>query len=548
VPGHPAADPGAEWSRLGRALDQVRAQIRADLAGVADRAGREVADLFEAHLLFLDDPALLEPARRLVLEERCNAAAAWHRASEAMARDYRSLGDAYLRDRAGDILAVAGQVVAQLEGVARPALGLAEPGILVAPDLTPADTARLDPAQVQAICTAAGAPTSHSAILARALGIPAVVGLGPALLAIPEGTTLLVDAEAGRVVPEPADDLRASLLARRAALRAEAAEALAASAAPAVTRDGRRVEIGANLASVAEARAAVAAGAEGVGLLRTEFLFTGRASAPDEEEQYQALCALGEALDGRPMVVRTLDAGGDKELPFLDTARDANPFLGWRAIRIGLDRPELLKAQLRAIARAAARHPLKVMFPMIATVSELRAAKALLAEAMAEAGAAGHPVPGRLETGIMVEVPAAALRASQLALEADFFSIGTNDLTQYTLAAERGNPRVAALADAFHPAVLELVRRVVEAAHARGRWVGLCGELGGDPRAIPLLVGLGIDELSMAAPGIPAAKRLVRGLEYEFLRQAAPRILDRETPEQVRADLGDLNAAIGQTH
>jgi phosphocarrier protein FPr len=543
IPQHAVADPAAEWTRLAQALDQVRERIRATLAGTAERAGRDAAGLFDAHLLFLDDPALREPARRLVREERLNAAAAWQRASEAVARDYRALEDPYLRVRADDVLAVAGQVAARLLGQEAPAApALAAPGVLVAQDLTPAETAGLDPALVLAICTAGGAPTSHSAILARALGIPAVVGLGEAVLAIPEGTPLLVDAELGRVTPDPGPADQAGFRRRQEALRLETAAVLGASGAPAVTRDGRRVEVGANIGSLAEARAAVAAGAEGVGLLRTEFLFTGRARAPGEDEQYEELCALGEALGGRAMVVRTLDAGGDKDLPFLGAGRDANPFLGWRAIRIGLDRPEFFKTQLRAIVRAAARFPMKVMFPMVAALGELRAAKALLGAAREEAARAGWPVPDRVETGIMVEVPAAALRAHQLAPEVDFLSIGTNDLTQYTLAAERGNPRVAALADPFHPAVLDLVHRVVQAGHAHGRWVGVCGELGADPLAIPLLVGLGVDELSMAPASIPRAKHQVRGLDGRALRPRALRALRLETPEQVRAAVAGWGA------
>ena len=539
LPRHTVADPEAEWARLLAALERTRERIRADLAGVAARAGRDAAGLFEAHLLYLDDPALRGPARRLVLERRLNAAAAWQQATEEIVRDYRALEDAYLRSRADDVLAVAAQVAVQvavqLLGPDRPAPALAGPGILIAPDLTPADTAGLDPARVQAICTAFGAPSSHSAILARALGIPAVVGLGEALLDLPEGTPLLVDAGQGKVCPDPGPAARAEFQRRQEACRADAASALAASGAPAVTRDGRRVEVGANIGSLAEARAAVASGADGVGLLRTELLFTGRAAAPGEEEQFGVLCALGEALGGRPMVVRTLDVGGDKPLPFLDNPGDANPFLGWRAIRISLDRPDFFKVQLRAIVRAAARFPVQVMFPMVATLEEFRAAKALLAQALEEVRAAGQAVPDRIGTGIMVEVPAAALGADLFAREVDFLSIGTNDLTQYTLAAERGNAKVAALADPCHPAVLELVHRVVQAGHAHGRWVAVCGEMGGDPQAIPLLVGLGIDELSMGPTLIPAAKRLIRDLDGAVLGPAALAALGLESARQVRA-------------
>jgi len=538
IPGHTIADPREEWGRLLEALERTRAQIRTTLAEVARRADRNAADMFEAHLLFLDDPALRNPALHMVFDEQLNGSAAWYRASEAIALEYRALPDDYLRGRAADVMAVAAQVAGNLMGAVPGAPRLASPGILIAPDLTPDDTARLDPAMVRAICTAHGAPTSHSAILARTFGIPAIVGLGEDLLAIPEDTLLLVDAECGRIVLDPDEAAVADFLQRQEALRAGAVQASAQSGAAAITRDGRRVEIGANIASLADAQAALEAGAEGVGLLRTEFLFTGRPAAPDEGEQFSALCDLAKLLNGRPMVIRTLDVGGDKPLPYLDAGRDGNPFLGWRAIRISLARPEFFKVQLRAIVRAAALFPVKVMFPMIATLGEFRAAKLLLAEALEEVRAAGRQAPARIETGIMVEIPATALRAHQFAAEVDFFSIGTNDLTQYTMAAERGNARVAALADPFHPAVLDLVRKVAQAGQAHGKWVGICGELGGDPLAIPLLVGLGIDELSMSAPLIPRAKQLIRELDFQVLRETALRALHLETPEQVRALAG----------
>jgi phosphocarrier protein FPr len=537
IPRDPAADPEAEWRRLQGALDRTRAQIRETHAGVLRRAGRDAAAMFEAHLLYLDDAALVEPVRRRIFEARENAAAAWHGEAEALAAQYRELPDEYLRARAADVLAVADQVAANVLGEAPGGLSLAGPGILVADDLTPGQTAGLDPALVQAICTAQGGPTSHTAILARTFGIPAIVGLGPDLLTLAEGTPLLVDAERGWLVPDPDAALVAQFSGRQARLAAARAEAQAQQHAPAVTRDGRRVGVWANIGSLADAKAAVAAGAEGVGLLRTEFLFNDRQTAPDEEEQFQSLCAIGEVLGGRPLTVRTLDAGGDKPLQYLDFGQEANPFLGWRAIRMCLALPDFFKVQLRAVVRAAARFPVQVMFPMIATLDELQAAKALLAEAREEVRRAGRAVPERLKTGIMVEIPAAALRAGHLAWEVDFFSIGTNDLTQYTMAAERGNPRVAALSDPFHPAVLDLIRQVADAGRAHGKEVGICGELGGDPLAASLLVGLGLDELSMGAPAIPVAKQLIRALDYSQARARALAVLDLTTSEAVRAAL-----------
>jgi multiphosphoryl transfer protein len=534
IPQHMISDPAEEWAKLEKAIDQTRQQIQGTLAEVARRADRYTAEIFEAHLLFLEDAALREPARRLIQEQRLNAAAAWDRAVEAMAAEYGSLEDEYLRARAADVLDVGCQVVMNLLGEGRPVPVLESPGILIAADLTPADTARLDPSRVMAICTASGGPTSHSAILARTFGIPAIVGMGERILDIPEDCPLIVDAAKGWVIPNPDGETLGRYAREADVLKQASAVAFAESAAPAITKDGRRLEISANIGSLAEAQAAVAAGAEGVGLLRTEFLYLDRAAAPDEEEQFAVYLAIAEAMEGRPVIIRTLDIGGDKPLPYIDLGREANPFLGWRAIRICLARPEFFKVQLRAILRVAALHPVKVMFPMVATLEEIRAAKALLAEARAELLGRGQRVPERLETGIMVEIPAAAIRADQLAPEVDFFSIGTNDLTQYTMAAERGNARVAALTDAFHPAVLELIRWVVDAAHAHGKWAGICGELGGEPLAVPILLGLGIDELSMSSPIIPRVKQLIRGLAFDSARQLASEALLLETPSEVR--------------
>ncbi len=534
IPTHTITNPQTEWATLTVALEKTRTQIRATRDAVARRADAYAAAIFDAHLLFLDDEALREPARSAIFDEKLNAAAAWQRSVEKVAADYRALDDDYLRARAADVIDVGRQTLLNLLDDAT-APTLTQPGILIAADLAPADTAHLDPKLVLGICTAFGGPTSHSAILARTLGIPAIAGLSESVLNLAEGTPLIMDGATGQVWPNPDPALAADYAHRAEAARAAQAEAKAASAGPAITRDGRRIEVAANIGSVADARAAVSAGAEGVGLFRTEFLFLDRRTAPDEEEQFNAYRAAAEAMGGRPVIIRTLDVGGDKPLPYLDLGTEANPFLGWRAIRLCLAQPDFFKIQLRAIVRAAAHFPIKVMFPMIATLAEWRAAQALLAEARAEAQRAGHAIPDRIEAGIMVEIPAAALQAKQFAAEVDFFSIGTNDLTQYTLAAERGNPRVASLADAFQPAVLELIRQVAEAAHAHGKWTGVCGELAGDSLAVPLLVGLGIDELSMSPPAIPRAKQLIRVLDYETARTQAQSALKLETPDAVRA-------------
>jgi phosphocarrier protein FPr len=534
IPTGSSGDPEVEWQRLTQALDQVRAEIGEARKSVEARAGDYSAAIFDAHLLFLDDEALLGPARRAIFEEGKNAAEAWHAASEAVAADYRGLEDEYLRARAEDLTGVARQVVAALTGDAA-AASLSAPGIVVARDLTPTDTASLDRKLVLGLATAGGSPTSHSAILARSLEIPAVVGLGEALLGVPEGTELLLDGDAGSVNVEPSEEL-ATESKRRAAAREQAARsARVAAAEPAVTRDGRRVEVVANIGSPDDVPAAIENGAEGVGLLRTEFLFLERDSMPSEDEQHAVYTSVAKALEGRPLILRTLDVGADKPLPYVPLRSEANPFLGVRGIRLALEQPELLETQLRAVLRAAAEYPLKVMFPMVATLDEYRQAKAVLDRARMALARAGLPTPDELEVGVMIEVPAAALAAEQFAPEVDFFSLGTNDLVQYTMAAERGNASVAALADGLNPSVLRLIRMVAEAASSHGKWVGVCGELASDPEAVPVLVGLGVAELSANAPAIPAVKQAVRDLDAEEARELAEQALELSSAAEVRA-------------
>jgi phosphocarrier protein FPr len=538
VPSGPAGEPKEEWMALEAAIDATRVEISATRATVATRADEQSAAIFDAHLLFLEDEELIAPVRSAILDGARGAGEAWKEAVDRVAETWRALDDPYLRERAADVEAVGAQVLAHLLGSASARPSLAGGGVLIAADLTPADTAGLDPAVVVGIATALGGPTSHSAILARSLGIPSVVGLGRTVLEISEGTTVIVDGEGGTVRSDPNPAQIAEAERRADSFRASEAAARAEATRPAVTRDGTPIEVLANVGQPADVEAALHAGAEGVGLLRTEFLFIGRDTMPSEQEQEAAYRGIAGSLGGRPLILRTLDVGGDKPLPYLPVPAEANPFLGLRGLRLGLARPEVLRTQLRAVLRVAADHPVKVMFPMVTSLAEVRAAKALVEEARREVEGAGGRVPPHLEVGIMVEVPSAALDAEVLAPEVDFFSIGTNDLTQYTLAAERGNERVAGFADALHPAVLRLIEMTVQGAGSYGRMVGVCGEIAGDPVAVPILVGLGVRELSAAPPAVPRVKRAVRETEIGSARTLAEQALALDSAEAVRAAAG----------
>jgi phosphocarrier protein FPr len=504
-------DPLTEWGRLEAAREAARGDLVGARARIADQAGEAEAGIFDAHLLLLDDAALLGPAKEAV-DAGKSAEVAWRDAAVATAEAWRALDDPYLQERAADVEDVGARVLRHLTGETA-AGGISEAGVLVARDLTPGDTAALDRDLVQGLAIARGGATSHAAILARALGIPAVVGLGEGVLDVPEGTTVVVDGEAGTVHVDPPEEVVAARRRDQAAVEERHARARARAREPARLRDGETIEVAANLGSVAEAMAAVELGADGVGLLRTEFLFLDRDDEPSEEEQRAVYEEIAAALDGRPVIIRTLDAGADKPLPFLVQPPEDNPFLGVRGIRLGLQHPELLRTQLRAIAAVAARHPVKVMFPMVATLAEYREARAML--------------DADIEVGVMLEVPAVALEADAFAREVDFFSVGTNDLTQYTMAAERGNEALANLLAGPQTPVLRLIAAAVDAAGAHGRWVGVCGELAGDPEAAVVLAGLGVRELSMAASRIPEVKDALRAVSLDEARDAAARALAR---------------------
>ncbi|MFB0537855.1 MAG: phosphoenolpyruvate--protein phosphotransferase [Anaerolineae bacterium] len=529
-------DPAAEWARFQAALETAREQLADVYAKAEAESGAEQAAIFQAHALMLDDPELLDTVRTAIEKQCVNAESALSDAAEMYAQMLVSLDDEYLSARAADVRDVANRILRVLLSVAEsPYAGLAVPSIILARDLTPSDTVMLDKSLVLGFCTAEGGATSHTAILARGLGLPAVVGAGPDALDVPDGATLVLDGSEGTLLVEPDKEMVAGYRVRQTAAATVLAQASERAYEPAVTRDGHRVEVVANIGNVEGAQAALEAGAEGVGLLRTEFLYLERDHLPGEEEQYQAYRAIVDVFGDLPVILRTLDIGGDKELPYLNLPHEMNPFLGLRAIRLCLAQPGLFRPQLRAALRAGAGRNLKMMFPMVATVAEVRAARAVLEECRAELLAEGQPVAEEMEIGVMVEVPAAALMADHLAVEVDFFSIGTNDLSQYTLAADRTNAQVAPLATGFQPAVLRLVRDVITAAHAQHKWVGLCGELAGEPLAIPILLGLGLDEFSMNPPAIPLAKQIIRALMLDETREVAQAALELDSPDAVRA-------------
>jgi phosphocarrier protein FPr len=522
-----AEDTAVEEARLSAALQMARLETRDLLGWATDHAGAQEAAIFDAQMLLLEDPLLVEAARRLIREQHATAAFAWQSASGNFAARIAALDDPYLRARAADAADAANRVLRLLCGPPTAPV-LEAPAILAAHDLTPSQVKELDPALALGIALESGGAAGHAVILARAMGIPVVAGLGAGVAAAPEGVTVGLDGERGLAWIAPGAEQVSALETRRRDWLAGREAARTGRLRQACTRDGRAVRILANVNGVEGAAEALDAGAEGIGVLRTEFLFLNRSCAPSEEEQYDAYRAIAEAMGARPLTIRTLDAGGDKSLPYIDTGVEANPFLGWRGVRISLGRRDLLRTQFRAILRAARGHRVEVLFPMIATLAELREARAVLAEAGRELGC--PPVPA----GVMIEVPAAVAVADLLAREAAFFSIGTNDLTQYALAADRTNPRVAALADSFDPAVLRMVRQAASAAQAAGIPATLCGELAADPLATPLLIGMGITEFSVSAALIPTLKQAVARVNAAESEALAARALGLDSAAAVR--------------
>lgn len=520
-------NPNTERRKLEQALSQAKLEIEALRAKVHGHGDPKKAAIFAAHQELLEDPELVDQTTSAIDKGR-SAAFAWKQTYTAQANQLATLQNELLAQRANDLRDVGGRVLRILTGVTAEIVTYPENTVLVAEDLTPSDMATLDRSKVVGFCTVAGGSTSHVAILARSMDIPAIAGSEARVLDLSDGTPVVLDGSKGRLRLNPTPDEMEQVRQRITRIKARREQELAAKDQPAVTTDGHPIEVVANIGNVEDAHKTVELGGEGVGLLRSEFVFMDRDTAPNEDEQTQLYGRIAQILGNRPLIVRTLDVGGDKPLPYLPMPHEENPFLGERGIRLGFDRPELLRTQLRAILRASQQGNIKVMFPMIARLEEFRMAKAMLLEESQRLGIA--PV----EAGIMVEVPATAVIADQFAKEVDFFSVGTNDLTQYTLAMDRGHPKLAPYADALNPGVLKLIGMAAQAANKYGKWCGVCGGVASDPQAVAILIGLGVKELSVSIPTIPSIKALVRQLNLPDCQRLAEQAINADTASDVR--------------
>lgn len=496
--------------------------------------GAEEAAIFDAHILVLNDPELITPIKDKISAEKVNAEQALKETTDLFIAMFEGMDNEYMQERAADIRDVTKRVLSHLLGVkvVNPST-ISEEVIVIAEDLTPSDTAQLNRNYVLAFATDIGGRTSHSAIMARSLEIPAIVGTQEATAKIQDGDLVIVDGLTGKLHINPTAELIAEYEATADKYEAQKAEWAKLVDKKTVTADGEQVELAANIGTPEDLEGVKNNGGEAIGLYRTEFLYMGRDQLPTEEEQFQAYKKVLEGMDGKPVVVRTLDIGGDKELPYLKLPEEMNPFLGFRAIRLCLEEQEIFRTQLRALLRASTFGNLKIMFPMIATLDEFRQAKAILEEEKEALITAGEKVSNQIEVGIMVEIPSTAVQADQFAKEVDFFSIGTNDLIQYTMAADRMNERVSYLYQPYNPAILRLVKMVIDASHREGKWTGMCGEMAGDEIAIPLLLGLGLDEFSMSATSILKARAQILKLKKSDMEELAEQALEMGTAEEV---------------
>ncbi len=527
-----------ELAALDRALESARSDFLRQMEQARERFGEMVAKIFEAHLLILEDQATFDMVREEIRRDRVNAASVLWETLETFARGFDQQDEAYFRDRAQDVRDVRDRLLAYLLGEeAQKQPLLSQPSVLVASALSPGDVLLLDTDLVLAVACDTGGRTSHTAILTRSLGVPSVVGLKDISERVREGITLAVNGNSGKVIVDPDADQREKYRRKEAQYRAFVSSLQDIREAPAETGDGHHVELQCNIELPGEAKRVIAAGSDGVGLYRTEYMVLTAGHLPDEEAQYTEYKQVLELLEGRPMIIRTFDLGGDKAFPGAGIPEQSNPFLGYRAIRVGLDRPEMLVPQLRAILRAAVHGPVKIMFPMIASLEELRALQKLMADVKDDLASEGIEYGRHVPVGIMVEVPSTALQADLFAKQVDFFSIGTNDLVQFTLAVDRSNEWVADLHNPFHPAVLQLVQKTVQAAKRQGIPVGMCGEFAGHPLATLLLVGLGLDELSMSPAQVPETKKLILASRFSECEELANSCLHLEDASTVEAKL-----------
>jgi len=529
-------NPEAEIKRLDDAVEASKSELELIKQKATENLGEEEAQVFEAHLTILADPELLGQIKDKVKNDKVNAEAALKSVTDMFIEMFEAMTDnAYMQERAGDIRDVTKRIMSHLLGVTLPNPALIqEEVVIVAHDLTPSDTAQLDRNYVKGFITDIGGRTSHSAIMARTLEIPAVVGSGSATTDIQEGEMVIIDGINGDALVDPTDAELADYKQKAAEFAAQKEEWARLKDAKSVSADGKEVLLGANIGTPDDVLGANDNGAEAVGLFRSEFLYMNSNELPTEDEQYEAYKAALEGMSGKQVVVRTMDIGGDKELPYLPLPEEQNPFLGYRAIRICLNRQDIFRTQLRALLRASKYGRLAIMFPMIATVQEFKDAKAIFEEEKANLVASGVEVSDDIQVGMMMEIPAAAMIADKLAKYADFFSIGTNDLIQYSMAADRGNERVSYLYQPYNPSILRLIKNIIDASHKEGKWTGMCGEMAGDQIAVPLLLGLGLDEFSMSATSILKTRSLIKKLDSKEMKELADKaVSDCETVDEV---------------
>ncbi|MGJ5712247.1 phosphoenolpyruvate--protein phosphotransferase [Staphylococcus auricularis] len=528
-------DVESELEKFRNAIETTKVELTKIRNNAEQNLGADKAAIFDAHLLILDDPEIINPVEDKIKNDKVNAPTALTEVTDQFVSIFESMDNEYMKERAADIRDVSKRVLAHILGVELPNPSMIDESVvIIGNDLIPSDTAQLNKAYVQGFVTNIGGRTSHSAIMSRSMEIAAVVGTKSITEEVKQGDMIIVDGLTGEIIINPTDDEVIAYQNKRERFFEDKKELQKLREEASVTADGRQVELAANIGTPEDLDGVIENGAEGIGLYRTEFLYMGRDELPSEEEQFEAYKKVLETMDGKRVVVRTLDIGGDKELPYMNLPKEMNPFLGYRAIRLCLDQPDIFRPQLRALLRASTYGKLNIMFPMVATIQEFRDAKALLEEEKANLEQEGVEVADDIELGIMVEIPSTAALADIFAKEVDFFSIGTNDLIQYTMAADRMSERVSYLYQPYNPAILRLVKQVIEASHKEGKWTGMCGEMAGDEIAIPLLLGLGLDEFSMSATSILKARRQISNLSKNEMNELSNRAIDCATSDEVQ--------------